>query len=307
MIKVIVIAGPTASGKSAAALELADRRGGEIIDADAMQVYRDLRILTARPTEDELQRVPHHLYGVSGGGDAWSAGRFARRAAATIEAVAREGGLPVVVGGTGLWLKALTDGLSPIPEPPPESVAEAGRVLDDQGLEGLREILVRHDPAMARLHPNDRQRHLRAYAVLHATGRPLGEWQRQPPQREIDINVHGFILEPPRDRLYARIDTRFEEMVEQGAVEEVRRLEASGVPATAPVRRAVGVPELAAFIRGETDLDKAIAAAQQSSRRLAKRQMTWFRNQFADWCRCTDTEQLRLQWAQAANRPPFDA
>lgn len=283
MPNAIVIAGPTASGKSALALTLAEKLGGEIINADAMQVYRDLRILTARPTEAEEGMVPHHLYGVADGADAWSAGRFAREAAKVVEDIAARGKVPIVVGGTGLWLKALTVGLSPIPPVPDEVQAEAAARLLEVGMDSFREEVLANDPAMAALKPMDRQRHLRSWSVYRTTGKPLSEWQAEPPQPVTDIPFNGYVLCPPREQLYDQCNTRFEKMVEIGALEEVRGLRQRALPDHLPVMKAVGGPELTSYLAEDMSLPEAIAAAQQATRRLAKRQMTWFRGQAGDW------------------------
>ena len=269
----IVVAGPTASGKSALALAIAREFAGVVINADSMQVYRELRILTARPGEAELALAPHRLYGVLPASERCSAGRWRGMA----EAAAAESGdrLPIFVGGTGLYLRALTLGLSEIPGVP-AAIAEEGRVLlAERGASGLHDELVRLDPVMAgRLAPSDSQRLYRAWTVHQATGRSLAEWQAVPP-------VGGwssltFALTPPRGELYAACDARFHEMVEQGALEEVRSLLELGLD---PSLRAVGVRELGEVIAGRHDLPSAVAAAQQATRRYAKRQMTWIRHQ----------------------------
>ncbi|MEM9422263.1 MAG: tRNA (adenosine(37)-N6)-dimethylallyltransferase MiaA [Pseudomonadota bacterium] len=285
MPNAIVIAGPTASGKSSLAIELAEVLGGEIINADAMQVYGEVRILTARPSEADEMAVPHHLYGVASGADAWSAGRFARAAATAAEEVAGRGRLPLIVGGTGLWLKALTQGLSPMPNVPLEVVNEARERLSSLGLEVLREEVLAADPAMSSLKPNDIQRHLRAWSVHRATGKPLSEWQALPLQLVTALSFEGYVLAPLREALYRQCNVRFNQMIEEGALDEVRTLLGLSLSAHLPLMKAVGVPELAAFLAGKHSLEEAKAAAQQSTRRLAKRQMTWFRGQAPHWPR----------------------
>lgn len=279
MTNVFVIAGPTASGKSAVAIELARRVGGEIVNADAMQVYSDLHLLTARPMSEEMEQVPHHLYGISAGADAWSAGRFARTAASVIDEILERGARPIVVGGTGLWLKALIEGLSPIPEVSEAIVAAAEARLTECGMERFREEVLDADPAMASLKPADRQRHLRAWAVFRATGRPLSEWQAAPAKKVSSHTHRAYVLAPNRERLYRRCDDRFLKIMAAGATDEVRRLVERDLPPTLPIMKAVGVPELAKCIAGQISESEAIAAAQQATRRLAKRQMTWFRGQ----------------------------
>lgn len=277
----LIVAGPTASGKSAAATVLASLVGGHVINADSMQVYRDLRIVSARPGPQEQARVAHHLYGHVDGADRYSAGRYARDAAPIIEALRRQGITPVICGGTGFYLKALTEGLSPLPDVSPAQVEAAARDWDSCA-ETARQELLRLDPPMERLDPHDRQRHVRALAVARATGTPLSAWQAIKPEPVVDAPFVAACLLPQRSELYARCDSRFSAMVAQGAVEEIRALLSRELPEDLPVMRALGVPELAAHVRGELSLDEASAAAQQETRRFAKRQMTWFRNQ-TDW------------------------
>lgn len=283
----LVIAGPTASGKSAAALELARLYGGEIVNADAMQVYADLRILTARPSAEEERAVSHHLYGVSSGDDPWSAGRYARNAAAVIEGVLARGRLPIVVGGTGLWLRALTEGLSPIPDVPADVLAECEADLDEQGLALFRDLVVRDDPAMARLDPNDRQRHVRAAAVRRATGRSLSAWQGEAPVQVTETQFIRMALIPPREESHRAVRQRLDRMVEAGALEEVRALLAREYSCDMPVMKSVGVPEFAAYLAEEVSLEDAVERTVVATRQLVKRQTTWLRGQFGSWPRAT--------------------
>lgn len=292
MSDALVIAGPTASGKSAVALRLAQILGGEIINADAMQVYQELRVLTARPSKAEEAMVPHHLYGVATGDDAYSAGRYARAAAAVVAAVRDRGRLPIIVGGTGLWLQALTRGLSPIPSIPDKIMRAADERIEDGGLPAFRAEVLAVDSAMEWLAPNDRQRHIRAWAVYQATGQPLSAWQAVPPQPVTDAAFAGYVLCPDREVLYQQCDARLRQMLDQGALDEVRLLMDKGLDATAPVMKAVGVPELTGSLEGTMGTEAAIAAAQQATRRLAKRQMTWFRGQAGDWPRYDDADAL---------------
>jgi len=275
----IVVAGPTASGKSALALAIAREFAGVVINADSMQVYRELRILTARPGEAELALAPHRLYGILPASERCSAGRWRHMA----EAAAAEAGdrLPVFVGGTGLYLRALTLGLAEIPAVP-AAVAEEGTVLlAERGASGLHAELARLDPVMAgRLAPGDSQRIYRAWTVRQATGRSLAAWQETPPAGGWPGLT--FALTPPRPELYAACDARFQGMVEQGAVEEVRSLLALGLDPSLPAMRAVGVRELGEVIAGRRDLPSAVAASQQATRRYAKRQMTWIRHQMPE-------------------------
>ena len=269
--RLIVIAGPTASGKSALALEVARRFGGTVVNADTMQVYADLRIVTARPSVEEEALAPHRLYGVLRGDEACSAGRWRDMALAEIERAE----LPIVVGGTGLYLRALLDGIADLPPIPP-LVRQASRDLAASLGPAFHAELARLDPVMAaRLRPSDLQRQIRAHEVAMATGRSLAEWQ--------NVSTAAFpgrtaviALDPPADALRARIDDRFAAMVGAGALAEVAAL---AVPADAPLAKAVGVPQLRAHVRGEIDLPNAISAGQAASRAYAKRQRTWFRHQ----------------------------
>lgn len=274
----IIVAGPTASGKSALALAIARAFDGVVINADSMQVYRELRILTARPGEAELALAPHRLYGVLSAAERCSAGRWRQMA----EAVAAETDrLPVFAGGTGLYLRALTEGLSEIPPVPGEIAAEGAAKLSALGPAGLHAELAALDPIMAgRLAPGDSQRIYRAWTIRQATGRSLAEWQATPPSGGWPCLT--LVLVPPREALYAACDARFAHMMEQGAMEEVRALLALGLDPTLPAMRAMGVRELAGVIAGRTNLAAAIAAAQQTTRRYAKRQMTWIRHQMPD-------------------------
>jgi tRNA dimethylallyltransferase len=281
----ILIAGPTASGKSAAALALADGLRGTIVNADSMQVYRELRVLTARPAEADMARTPHRLYGMVSAAEAYSVGRWLEQASAAIVDAAGEGRRPILVGGTGLYFKALTQGLAPIPDVPPE-VRDHWREREEQlGAEGLyRELAVR-DPAMAaRLRPTDPQRLVRALEVIDATGVSLAEWQGAEaapvlaPERVLKL-----VVAPERETVYAAIDARFDTMMTAGALEEVRGLLALGLDQGLPAMRAHGVRELGAYLAGNSSLDQAVAKAKTESRRYAKRQMTWLRRFMMDW------------------------
>ncbi|HUO22535.1 MAG TPA: tRNA (adenosine(37)-N6)-dimethylallyltransferase MiaA [Caulobacteraceae bacterium] len=291
---VFLIAGPTASGKSALALRLAERLGGEIVNADALQLYADLRLLSARPDAAEEQRAPHHLYGVADGADGWSVGRWLKAALPLLDDIRRRGRAAIVVGGTGLYFRALTHGLAEIPDTPPEARQEAEAQWRTLGEAAFRERLASVDPqAEARIEQGDRQRLVRAMEVHAASGRPLTYWQAQtrPPLAAADWRA--AVLEPQRAWLYARCDARMQAMVEAGALDEVARLMARGLDPAAPVMKAVGVRELGAHLAGETSLEAAVALAQQQTRRYAKRQSTWLRNQTPDWPRLageTDAE-----------------
>ncbi|HEX6866536.1 MAG TPA: tRNA (adenosine(37)-N6)-dimethylallyltransferase MiaA [Caulobacteraceae bacterium] len=288
-----LIAGPTASGKSALALRLAETIGGEIINADALQLYRDLRVLTARPTVDEEARAPHHLFGVADAADGWSVGRWLRGAREVIEAAK---GPLIFVGGTGLYFKALTEGLAEIPAVPADVRRSVEARFDALGEGAFRAALAKADPAAAeRIAPGDRQRLSRAMEVHAATGKALSEWQVETSGAVADFDA--VVLEPPRDELYARCDARLVQMAQLGAVQEVQKLQDRRLSPALPAMKAVGVREFAAHLRGEKNLEDAIAASQQETRRYAKRQMTWFRNQTPPWPRIDATDGER-QWRQ---------
>ncbi len=276
-----VIAGPTASGKSALALALARARGGTIINADASQLYADLRILTARPTPEEEAAVPHRLYGVLDGAEIASAAGWAGMARAAIAATLAAGRLPVLVGGTGLYLRTLIDGIAPVPDIP-DDVREAVRALPPGA---AAELLRREDPAMAaRLKPGDRQRIARALEVVRATGRSLLAWQAEPAGGIAGSHeVRAMRVGLPRPELHARADRRLAAMVAAGALDEVAALVARRLPADRPVLRALGVPEFARVLAGEMTLDEGRAAIALATRRYQKRQQTWGRNQTPDW------------------------
>ena len=275
----LLITGPTASGKSRLAIAVAEEFRGTVINADSMQIYRDLAVLTARPGVAELARVPHRLFGVLDAAELCSAARWLALAEAEIEAAAHDRRLPVVVGGTGLYLKALLRGLAPVPEIPAD-VRRAARTLHKEiGGEKYHAALAERDPeAAARLNPGDTQRLIRAYEVVAATGRSLMEWQRAQ-ARTTRPRVGAVVLLPPRETLYAAIEARFAQMATAGALEEVRTILARKLSSDLPALKAVGLRELAGYLSGETVLEAAIGEAQQASRRYAKRQMTWLRTQ----------------------------
>jgi tRNA dimethylallyltransferase len=276
---VVIVAGPTASGKSALALELAAARGGTIINADSQQIYRDLNILSARPDATAMARAPHRLYGFLDAAERGSVALWRERALAEIAAARQSGSLPFLVGGTGLYLRALQRGLASVPAIPAAIRDEAAALYEEIGGAAFRERLAALDPAAAgRLPPGDRQRLLRAWEVVHATGKPLGEWQRRGGKSE-PFRFATILIMPPREALYAACDRRFAAMIAAGALEEAKFLMDRGLPPDLPAMKGVGVPELMRHLRGETGLDEAIATAQRATRRYAKRQMTWFRHQ----------------------------
>jgi tRNA dimethylallyltransferase len=283
--KAVLIAGPTASGKSALASALAQKTGGIIVNADSMQVYRDLRIITARPTPDEEARVPHRLYGHVDAAINFSAGAWVADAATVFAEARAQNRLPIFVGGSGLYFKALTRGLSAVP-PIPLEVRERVRArLERDGVEALHAELALRDPAAAeRLKPRDRTRIARALEVVEATGRSLTSWHRDglppllPPGQ-----FSALFLEPDRDELYARIDARFAAMLESGALEEVAELATRKLDPLLPAMKAHGVPALMAHLRGEITLAEAATIGRADTRHYAKRQFTWFRHQLPEF------------------------
>lgn len=284
---VVIVAGPTASGKSGLASAIAERFGGVVINADSMQVYRELRVLTARPSPEDEKRVPHRLYGVLSAAEACSAGRWREMALAEIAAAHDAGRLPIVCGGTGLYLKALTGGLAPMPAVPDGVRRRLRRRLADDGLAALYDELAARDPAMAgRLPAGDTQRILRALEILETTGRSLADWQATASaDSPAGWRFTTILLLPPRPALYAACDDRLREMVEAGAVAEVRRLLGRGLDRSLPAMKALGVAEFARHLAGRCTLEQALAEAQRATRRYAKRQVTWFRHQIiADFC-----------------------
>ena len=277
----ILLAGPTASGKSVLALETARAVGGAIINADSMQLYRDLRAVTARPGPDEEAVVPHRLYGILDAAEPGSAGHWLALARAELEWARAAGRTPVVVGGTGLYLRALLDGIAPVPDIPDAVRGEVRGLHRDLGGPAFHALLARRDPVMAaRLSPGDPQRMMRALEVLFATGRSLAAWQAMPRLRvALPEPVRAVALVPPRARLNVRIEQRLRRMVETGALREVEALMGRGLDPALPVMKAVAVPELMAHLRGQTDLETALQRATAATRRYAKRQMTWLRHQ----------------------------
>jgi len=275
----LIVAGPTASGKSALAMDVAEQFDGVVINADSMQVYRELRVLTARPSAADEARVPHRLFGVLPAAERCSAGRWLKMATEEVEAAHDDRRLPIVVGGTGLYLGALTGGLAPIPPIPDDVRAEAKALHARLGSEGFRAELATLDAESAAALPaGDTQRLIRAWEVVRATGRPLPDWQRESTKPRLDARTATIVLSPPREALYAAIDGRFEAMVADGALDEVRALLDLGLDPGLPAMKAVGVRELADHLGGKLSLDAAIAAASQASRNYAKRQMTWLRH-----------------------------
>ncbi|HUC09264.1 MAG TPA: tRNA (adenosine(37)-N6)-dimethylallyltransferase MiaA [Stellaceae bacterium] len=276
---VLIIAGPTASGKSALALSLAETMGGTVINADALQCYRDLEILTARPDAEARKRAPHRLYGLLDAVERGSAGSWRVLALAEIAAAARSGRLPIIVGGTGLYLRALRHGLAPFPDIPEGMREEAAELHRTLGGARFRERLATLDPVSAgRLPAGDTLRLVRAYAVVCATGVPIGEWRLRP-HPATDYRFATILIMPPRETLYAAGNARFLAMLENGALAEAQALAARRLDPALPAMKAVGLPELFRHLCGEMTLAEATAAAQRATRRYAKRQTTWFRHQ----------------------------
>ena len=281
----LLIAGPTASGKSALALELAAATRGVIINADSMQVYRDLRVITARPTAEEEARVPHRLYGEVDAAINFSAGAWLAEATTILAEARAQNRLPIFTGGSGLYFKALTRGLSAVP-PIPVAIREGVRArLERDGVEALHAELAQRDPASAgRLKPRDRARIARALEVVEATGRSLTDWHRDglPPLLPPG-SFSALFLEPARVELYARIDARFDAMLAGGALHEVASLAARRLDPLLPAMKAHGVPALIRHLRGEITLDEAAALGRADTRHYAKRQFTWFRHQLPEF------------------------
>jgi tRNA dimethylallyltransferase len=283
--KAVLIAGPTASGKSALALELAQTHDAVIINTDSMQVYRDLRIITARPAPEEEARVPHRLYGYVDAAVNFSAGSWVADAALALGQARAQNRLPIFVGGSGLYFKALISGLSAVP-PIPAEVREGVRArLELDGVEALHAELARSDPLSAeRLKPRDRTRIARALEVVEATGRSLTDWHREglPPLLPPG-EFSALFLAPDRDQLYARIDARFDAMLKAGALEEVAALAGRHLDPLLPAMKAHGVPTLIRHLRGEIALEEAATIARADTRHYAKRQFTWFRHQLPEF------------------------
>jgi tRNA dimethylallyltransferase len=279
-----LIAGPTASGKSALALALAEAEGGVIINADSAQVYKDLRVVSARPSQEEQARIPHRLYGTRDGADPCSAADWAKEAKAAIAEAHVGGKLPILVGGTGLYLRTLLDGIAPVPEIDP-AIRAAARALP---VAEAHEALQQEDSGAAeRLRASDTSRVARALEVVRSTGRTLSDWQRERVGGIAgSVDLRPLLLLPPRAWLYERCDARFEGMMSLEGLAEVSSLLARNLSPALPVMRAIGVREIAAFLRGETTREEAVAAGRMATRRYAKRQYTWFAHQPpADWPR----------------------
>lgn len=284
----ILITGPTASGKSALALRLARERGGVVINADSMQVYDTLRVLTARPSEEEMEGVPHLLYGHVPASSLYSTGEWLREISALLPDLRKQGRFPVIVGGTGLYFKALTGGLSDMPAIPDEIRDRLRARLIEEGAAVLHAELSQRDPAMAQgLQPGDGQRIVRALEVIEATGKSIRDFQKASGPVIVDPErSQKFVVLPERPVLHDRINRRFETMMESGAVEEVKALLALNLPPDATAMKAIGVAQIADMLAGRMNEAEVIEKSAAATRQYAKRQMTWFRNQMGpDWTR----------------------
>jgi tRNA dimethylallyltransferase len=281
-LKAVLIAGPTASGKSGLALALAEALGGTVVNADSMQVYRELRVLTARPSLEDEARAPHRLYGHIPVRERYSAGRYCADAQEALADARASGRIPIVVGGTGLYFDALTKGLSPIPPVPPAQREETRARFDAMGRDAFLADLVARDATAARLRPSDTQRLLRAADVLEATGRPLSSWQEASGEPVLGgEGIARFVLDPPRDVLAERIARRAASMFEGGAIEEARAI--PDFDPTLPAAKILGLPQLRKHFEGRIGLEDALLETQIATRQYAKRQRTWFRNRMKDW------------------------
>ncbi|WP_337660587.1 tRNA (adenosine(37)-N6)-dimethylallyltransferase MiaA [Anderseniella sp. Alg231-50] len=290
----ILIAGPTASGKSAVAMDVAERLNGVVINADAMQLYADLNVLTSRPSRADEARVPHRLFGCAPAAEAWSAGRWLEAASAEISATWQAGKVPVIAGGTGLYFKVLEEGLSPVPAVPDDIRDHWRERLQREGACTLHAELARTAPDdAARIEAADGQRVVRALEVLQATGKQLFDHFAAARQTSVLANaeVRRVALMPPREDLYRSCDARFEVMLECGAMGEVERLLTQRLAPDLPAMKAIGVPALAAHLADEVPLKDAVGLAQKQTRNYAKRQMTWIRNQMTDWPKVDTPEQ----------------
>jgi tRNA dimethylallyltransferase len=293
-VDAVLLAGPTASGKSNAALVLAEQLGGMIVNADSMQVYREARILTARPPDEDVWRVPHLLYGHVSVREPFSVGRYQGDAERALQEVRGSGRVPIFVGGTGMYFGVLTDGIANIPPVPAALRERMAARRKEIGAEAFHAALAARDPeSAARLRVSDTQRTLRAYEVLEATGRPLSEWHKEIGKPLLaGMKLARFVLAPPREELYARIDARFDRMIEQGALEEAAAL--AGLDLSLPAAKILGLRELRAVNAGTISLEEAKAAAKQATRQYAKRQLTWFRNRMNDWMWIEVTDRLEI-------------
>ena len=278
------IAGPTASGKSAFAVKLAKRLDGEIVNADALQVYSELQVLSARPTTAEMENIPHHLFGHISPSVRYSVGHWLREVDPLIIDILARGKTPILVGGTGLYFKALTEGLAQIPKLMPSAMQDAQAVLDTDGIDALRSLAEQLDPlATAKILGNDPQRLLRIVSVAKSTGKPLSMWQQDTHPVLPIRSWKGAIILPKRENLYNRINARFADMIREGGLAEAKHVLNLKLASDLPAMKAIGLRELSAHIKGEISLDEAIELAMRQTRRFAKRQYTWLRGQMPNW------------------------
>ncbi|MCC5981955.1 MAG: tRNA (adenosine(37)-N6)-dimethylallyltransferase MiaA [Oceanicaulis sp.] len=292
----ILLAGPTASGKTALAVKLAKTIGAEIINADSMQLYQGLAILSAQPSQAERGDVPHHLFAHTDPSERWSAGRWAEAALGALSTINARGAPAIFVGGTGLYFKVLTQGLAPV-SPIPSDIRESTIELAGKGYAALRERASELDPVgAARIKPGDTQRLVRLIEVVTATGRTMAEVHAETRPLLPETSWTGFVLQPERAGLYARIEARFEAMMAAGALDEARALHARGLDRNLPAMKAVGLRPLLAHLDGEMTLEEAVVQGKTDSRRYAKRQFTWFSNQHGGWPRLpTDNAEAALK------------
>ena len=295
MKPIICIAGPTASGKSAWALEIAKSVGGEIINADALQVYLDLQILSARPTLQEMDSIPHHLFGHVVGNVRYSTGQWLREVQPVILQCLARDVIPILVGGTGLYFKALIEGIAEVPPVSDESMSKAQAVLDENGIARLRAEAEKVDAiAAARVLGNDPQRLLRIVSVFYETDRALSSWQANTRPIIPKRFCRRAVLLPQRQGLYERINARFGAMIENGGLAEAKAIFEKGYDHSLPMMKAIGLQQFFPYLRGEVDLDESIELAKRDTRRFAKRQFTWFRGQAANWDQITNNAQKRV-------------
>ncbi|MEM7619795.1 MAG: tRNA (adenosine(37)-N6)-dimethylallyltransferase MiaA [Pseudomonadota bacterium] len=284
-IDAILIAGPTASGKSAFALELAEKHNGIIVNTDSMQVYRDLQVLTSRPTQQDMEHIPHTLYGIIPGSQAYSAGQWITDVKEVLAKYRNTNQIPIFTGGTGLYFSALLKGLSPIPDIPQEIRDKWRQQALTQDSASLHQILAEQDPVMShQLRPSDTQRIVRALEVFDATGQSLAKWQKKAgtPLLQEDKTMR-YVIIPERDEIYHKCNIRFDLMIAEGALDEVAALHSMHLDAGLPIMRAVGVPPLIAYLEKKISLDEAVERAKRDTRRYAKRQITWLKSNMITW------------------------